>query len=161
MDKKNLLTTLILLGGVMFSVAANAHGVHDSVMSNPLDTILSYNIFDKLYEPAEGKVILGGDDIRSVLDELKTQKNKPLKGWRIRIFRDRDQAASRRAENIKSNIEKTYPGLPVYVTHSSPIFYVEVGDYRTQDEAEKMRRTLISAYPVASMVSVFINFPPL
>jgi hypothetical protein len=160
MDKKNLLTTLFLLSGIMFSVAGYAQNAQDSVVFNPLDTIASYDIFDKLYEPAEGKVILGGDDVRSVINELKTQKSRPLKGWRIRIFRDRNQAASRRAESIKNDIEKTYPGLPVYVTHNSPIFYVEVGDYRTPDDAEKMKRILSVSF-AASLREVYINFPPL
>jgi hypothetical protein len=161
MDKKNLLTTLILLNGIMFPAALNAQGVRDSVASNPLDTIVSYDIFDKLYEQADGKVILGGDDVRSVINELKTQKSRPLKGWRIRIFSDRNQAASRRAESIKNDIEKTSPGLPVYVTHKSPIFYVEVGDYRTRDDAEKMKRILSVSFPKASLAPVSINFPPL
>jgi hypothetical protein len=161
MDKKILLTALILLSGIMLSVIGKAHNVRDSIPSNTLDTIVSYDIFDKLSESGEGRATLGGDDVRSIISEMKLQKNKSLKGWRIRIFRDRDQAASRRAENIKNNIVKTYPGLPAYVTHNSPIFYVDVGDYRTQDEAEKMRRKLTASFPVASLVSVYINFPPL
>jgi hypothetical protein len=161
MNKKNLLSTLVLLAGIMLSVAVKAQNIKDSVMTHPLDTIVSYDIFDKLLETAEGKVILGGDDIRTIISEMKAQKSKPLKGYRIRIFRDSNQAASRRAESIKNNIEKTYPGLPVYVTHNSPNFYVEVGDYRTRDDAEKMRRILIASFPDASPVSVSINFPPL
>jgi hypothetical protein len=161
MNKKNLLSTLILLIGIMLSVSGQAQDVRDSTVFNPLDTIASYDIFDKLSKSAEGRVTLGGDDVKSIIDELKTQKSKTLKGYRIRIFRDSNQAASRRAESLKSDIEKTYPGLPVYVTHNSPNFYVEVGDYRTRDEAEKMRRTLIASFPGASLISVSINFPPL
>ncbi|MDR2382975.1 MAG: SPOR domain-containing protein [Prevotellaceae bacterium] len=145
----------------MMSVIGRAQDVNDSIMSNPLDTIASYDIFDKLSETAEGRVMLGGDDVKSIVNELKTQKSKTLKGWRIRIFRDSNQAASRRAESIRNDIKKTYPRLPVYVTHNSPNFFVEVGDYRTRDDAEKMRRTLIASFPAASLVSVSINFPPL
>jgi hypothetical protein len=162
MNKKNFLSTVILLTGVMLSVTGKAQRIHDSIINNPLDTIVSYDIFDKLSEPAGGgKVFFGGDDIKSVINEMKTQKSAPLKGWRIRIFRDSNQAASRRAESTKSEIEKNYPGLPVYVTHKPPTFYVEVGDYRRWDDAEKMRRTLISEHGGASVVPVLINFPPL
>jgi hypothetical protein len=162
MNKKNLRATLILLtGGIMMSVTGRAQDVSDSIMTNPLDTIASYNIFDKLSESVEGRVILGGDDVKSIISELKTQKSKTLKGWRIRVFRDSNQAASRRAENTKNEIRKTYPGLPVYVTHKSPNFFVEVGDYRTKEDAEKMRRTLVASFPAASLVSASINFPPL
>ncbi|MDR2026830.1 MAG: hypothetical protein LBQ01_04625 [Prevotellaceae bacterium] len=164
MNKKKLILKVIILSvGFMLSCAANAQNVQDSVMLNPLDSIASYDIFVKLSEAAEGRVILGGDDIKTVINEVKTQKSKSLKGCRIRIFRDSSQGASRRAESAKSNIEKNYPGLPVYVIHDSPNFYVDVGDYRTKDDAEKMKRTLIAAYP-DSGVSIFltdINFPPL
>ncbi|MDR1593179.1 MAG: hypothetical protein LBS43_01685 [Prevotellaceae bacterium] len=161
MNKKKHLSTIILLISIVLSVAGNAQNVQDSTVFNPLDTISAYDIFDKLSQTGEGKVILGGDDVRTVINGMKTQKNKPLRGYRIRIFRDSNQAASRRAASIKNDIEKTYPGLPVYVTHNSPNFYVEVGDYRTKGEAEKMKRTLLSAFPAASLVSVPINFPPL
>jgi hypothetical protein len=161
MNKKNFLSTVILLTGIMLSVTGNAQEIQDSIITNPLDTIVSYDIFDKLSENVGGKVILGGDDIKPVINEMKTQKSAPLKGWRIRIFRDSNQAASRRAESTKSDIEKNYPGLPVYITHKSPNFYVEVGDYRTRDDAEKMRRTLVTVYNEASAVSALINFPPL
>jgi hypothetical protein len=158
MNKKKFLLTVILLAGTTLSITVNAQ---DSIRVNPLDSIVSYDIFEKLSKSTEGRVILGGDDIKSIINEVKTQKSKPLKGWRIRIFRDSNQTASRKAESIKNDIEKTYPGLPVYVTHDSPIFYVEVGDYRTRDDAEKMRRTLIASFLEASPVPVSINFPPL
>ncbi|MDR1581792.1 MAG: hypothetical protein LBS55_00790 [Prevotellaceae bacterium] len=161
MNKKKLLSTGILLAGIMLHITIKAQSSLDSISTNSLDTIASYDIFNRLSEPARGKVILGGDDIKSVINEMKTQKGKPLKGWRIRIFRDSKQGASYKAASIRNEIEKTYPGLPVYVTHDSPTFYVEVGDYRTRDDAEKMKRLLISAFPAASPVSVSINFPPL
>jgi hypothetical protein len=161
MNNKKNLSIVILLIVIMLSVSGSAQNVQDSIATNPLDTIASYDIFEKLSKTTEGKVTLGGDDVRSIINEVKAQKSKPLKGWRIRIFRDSNQAASRKAESIKSDIEKTYPKLPVYVTHNSPNFYVEVGDYRTRDDAEKMRRTLIATFPAASPVSVLINFPPL
>jgi hypothetical protein len=161
MNRKKHLSTIILLIGIVLSGAVKAQNVQDSTVANSLDTISSYDIFDKLAQATKGKVILGGDHVKPIINEMKTQKGKPLKGWRIRIFRNNNQAASRKAESIKNDIEKTYPGLPVYVTHISPYFYVEVGDYRTQDEAEKMKRTLISSFSEASLVSVSINFPPL
>lgn len=152
---------LLLMSGITTTVSVKAGLVRDSASTHPLDTISSYDIFEKLSESSSGQVILGGDDIRAVFNELKTQKYKPLKGWRIRIFRDRGQSALRNAESVKSDIEKAYTGIPVYVTHNSPNFFVDVGDYRTQDDAEKMRRKLISSYTGASMVLVAINFPPL
>jgi hypothetical protein len=167
MNNKKHLSTIILLIYIVLSVTGNAQNVQntqnvrDSTVINPLDTIAAYDIFDKLSQSNEGKVILGGDDVKAVIDAMKTRKGKPLTGYRIRIFRDSKQGASHIAAKYKSDIETTYPGLPVYVTHDSPRFYVEVGDYRTKDEAEKMRRILIATFSGASLVPVPINFPPL
>jgi hypothetical protein len=166
MNKKNLLSTLILLIGIMLSIAGNAQNIQDSIETNPLDTIAPYDIFNKLSETTEGKVILGSEDVKSIINEMKAQKIKPLKGYRVRVFRDNGQAASRRAESIKSEVEKAYPGVPVYVKHFSPNFYVDVGDYRTQDDAEKMRRILIAASFAGagagvSLIYTDINFPTL
>jgi hypothetical protein len=160
MNKKKYLTTVMLSVGIILSVTGKAQNIHDSVRLHPLDSIASYDIFGKLFEPAAGRVILGGDDVRPIINELKAQKNK-MRGLRIRIFRDSKQGALRRAENRKNEVLKAYPDVPVYVTHNSPNFYVEVGDYRTRDEAEKMRRLMIAAFSEASIVSVVINFPPL
>jgi hypothetical protein len=161
MNKKKIQSTIILLVSTVLSITLKSQNIQDSIKNHPLDSITSYDIFSKLSKATKGRVILGGDNIRSIIGESKMQKSKPMKGYRIRIFRDSNQAASHRAENIKNDIEKAYPGLPVYVTHDSPNFYVEVGDYRTQDDAEKMKRTLIAAWPGASLVSVPIKFPPL
>jgi hypothetical protein len=158
MKVKKIISIGILLLCILLSVVAKAQ---DSMAFKPLDTIASFDIFEKLSETGEGKVILEGDNIKAIIIDAKTQKPIPLKGWRIRIFRDNSQAASRKAEKIKSDIQSTFPLLPVYITHNSPNFYVEVGDYRTRDDAEKMRRLLIPAYPGASAVQGNINFPPL
>jgi hypothetical protein len=158
MKMKKIVSTGILLLCVLSSVVAKAQ---DSIASKSLDTIASFDIFEKLSEPGEGKVILGGDNVKAIVNDAKIQKSAQLKGWRIRIFRDNSQSASRKAEKIKSDITSTFTGLPVYITHESPNFYVEVGDYRTRDDAEKMRRLLIPAYPGASTVLGYINFPPL
>jgi hypothetical protein len=161
MNGKKFLSTIILLTGITLSVAGNAQNIRDSALVHPLDTIISYDIFDKLSAATGGRVVLGGDNIKTIINEMKTQKSKPLKGFRVRIFRDNNQTASRRAEATKNDVEKTYPGLPVYITHEAPFFYVDVGDYRTQDDAEKMKRTLIPAFSKAAIISVSINFPPL
>jgi hypothetical protein len=156
--KKILLSTGALFVGMLLFVEGKSQ---DSIASSPLDTIDSFNIFDKLSRSGEGKVILGGDDVKTIINESKTKKTATLKGWRIRIFRDNSQAASRKAEKIKSEINQTFPKLPVHIKYDSPLFSVEIGDYRTSEDAEKMRRLLLPAYPGASTVPVNINFPPL
>jgi hypothetical protein len=145
-----------------FPCLCNAQNTAEKKETEKKDTLVLYDIFDKLSETSHGggKVTLAGDDIKSIINDTKNVK-KQLKGYRIRIFRDNSQTARQKAENIKANIGKEYPSLPIYITHNSPDFHVEVGDFRNHDEAEKTKRTLINSYPEATLVNVNINFPPL
>jgi hypothetical protein len=122
----------------------------------------TYNIFDRLAKADEGKVILGGDNIKTLINEARAARrvNRNVTGWRIRVFSDKNQNALQKAEATKASLAKIY-GSAVYITHNSPNFYVEVGDYRTLDEAEKTRKRLSSTYPGAAIVQTRINFPPL
>lgn len=147
---KKIFLSIVILAGFIFCTKAHSQ-----------DSITSFNIFEKLASSGEGKVILGGDNVVSVIEETKAMKKTPLKGWRIRIFRDSSQGARNKAERTVSYIKENYPELPAYITHSSPYFYVEVGDYRTRDDAEKMKRTLSASYPVSSLINVSIKLPPL
>ncbi|MDR2466510.1 MAG: hypothetical protein LBD35_03870 [Prevotellaceae bacterium] len=158
---KNLTATTVYL----LATALCSHpvaGQRDIVSPNN-DTAYSYNIFDKLSESSagKGKVTLGGDNLKALVNETKTVKKPAIKGCRIRVFRDNSQTARQKAESIKAAIEKSYPALPVYISHQSPDFYVEAGDFRTPDDAEKMKRRLVFLYPAATLVNVSINFPPL
>lgn len=149
---------LIVLTGI---IPCRSHAQQDSLTTKN-DAVTVYDIFEKMSETSsdKGKIVLGGDNIKSIIQENKNAK-KSIKGCRIRIFKDNSQTARQKAENIKASIERNYPGFPVYITHLSPNFHVDCGDFRNQDEAEKMRRTLIAAYPGTTLVNVTINLPPL
>jgi hypothetical protein len=158
--KNSTATTVFLFATVLCS--HTVAGQRDIASPNN-DTAYSYSIFDRLSEsPAgKGRVTLGGDNLKALINESKTLKKPAIKGCRIRVFRDNSQTARQKAESIKTAIEKSYPSLPVYISHQSPDFYVEAGDFRTPDDAEKMKRKLVFQYPAATLVNVSINFPPL
>ena len=156
--KNSTVTTVFLFATVLCS--HTVAGQRDTAL--PYNDS-AYNVFDKLSEVSagKGKVTLGGDNLKALINETKTVRKPTVKGCRIRVFRDNSQTARQKAESIKAAIEKSYPSLPVYISHQSPDFYVEAGDFRTPDDAEKMKRKLVFSYPAATLVNVSINFPPL
>jgi hypothetical protein len=159
---KKILFVAAVLAGILTATAGNAQNMDIMRDSVAADTIISFDIFERLsvYSQNTGKVTLEGDDIKSIINENKVAK-KTLKGYRIRVFKDNTQTARNKAEDTKNNLEKAYPGLPVYRTHQSPNFQIEAGDFRTRDDAEKMLRILLPTYPLARIIIVPINFPPL
>jgi hypothetical protein len=91
----------------------------------------------------------------------KNAANRPIRGFRVRIFFDNRQDARTRSEEIESSFSEEHPGLGVYRSYENPYFKVTVGDLRTRSEAEKLLRELEKDYPSAFIVREEINFPPL
>ena len=124
-----------------------------------------FSIYDRLIESSStGSEIIINQDPK--VEELLRQHfhkgaDKKFAGWRIRIFRENSQSARDRVNYIVNSLKNTYPGIPVYTTYEAPTWYVSVGDFRTRDEAEKMKRELKITYPGASLIRESINFPPL
>lgn len=148
---------VISILALLISTMLHAQTSNDSVIAN-------FNIFDRLKTSTNGSEITiePSSQIENLLkqhfDKGGPEKNK---GWRVRIFRDNSQNGRARSEALKSTFNQNNPGVPVYRTYESPYWYVAIGDFRTRDEAEKMKKELKSTYPGASLIEVFINFPPL
>lgn len=129
------------------------------------DTVAAFRIFQQLSEstPDGGTVKINADHrLESVMqNHFNKGSSTSIKGWRIRIFRDNRQDGRQRAEQVMASVRANYPGTPVYLSYEAPHFYVAVGDYRSRDAAEKMKRTLQIPYPGASLIEETIKFPPL
>ena len=126
----------------------------------------SFDIYDRLIRHSDdGSEIVINQDSR-VETQMKQHFDrgnfgKNLRGYRIRVYRDNARNARERSAQIVNSFKGSYPGVPVYRTYTAPTWYIEVGDYRTRDDAEKMKKELIKIYPGASLIEGTINFPPL
>jgi hypothetical protein len=86
----------------------------------------------------------GGDEDR---DELRA-------GYRIQVVAS---TIREEADGIADVVKGLVP-IPVYIEFSEPFYRVRVGDFRTKDEAEKIRRKLVdygfdSAWIVETAIS--------
>jgi hypothetical protein len=70
--------------------------------------------------------------------------NGKVKGFRIQITstNNRDQAF-----NAKAAVQSRFPDQKVYTTYQAPLFKVRVGDFLKREDAEKVRKLMLSIFP--------------
>ncbi len=95
-----------------------------------------------------------------ILDEVYTQwvsknKNKTIDGFRIQLY----NGLRKDAENFKIKFLKSKIQLKSYVIFETPEFKTQVGDFRTQLEAEKWLIEVRKSIPGAFIVETQIYLP--
>ena len=69
-------------------------------------------------------------------------------GFRVQVFSSNNfKTAKADAYSIEKQIKNTFPEQQVYVTYSSPFWKVRVGNFRTNDEAQKLRSEILKVFP--------------
>ena len=117
---------------------------------------------------SEGTVRINqSSTIERMLDQnaLANQQNQTLEGFRIRIYRDNNQNARTRSEQIAEVFKERYADVGAYRSYTNPYFMVAVGDFRTADEAIKFQNRLATdyrgEYANTYIVKEKIYFPPI
>lgn len=95
-----------------------------------------------------------------ILDEIyanwvSKNKNKTIEGFRIQLY----NGTRKEAENFKIKFLKSKIELKSYVIFETPEFKTQVGDFRTQLEAEKWLIEVRKTIPGAFIVETQIYFP--
>lgn len=79
-----------------------------------------------------------------------------ITGYRIQLFFDTNKEAVNEA---RSKFIALHPKIDTYVTYVSPNFFLKVGDFRTQLEAEKIKSSIESQFPTSNIIKEKINLP--
>lgn len=117
-------------------------------------------IFDALQEPGLGKgrvIINQAPAIRDMIgahmygeNVEKTGEEAFLKvqGFRTQVFSGNNQRNSKdEAFSKEKEIKELFPDVTTYVTYNAPFWRLRVGDYRSHEEAFRMQRLLMNAFP--------------
>lgn len=167
---------LIAVLGITSSVMASAQEQADSTESSYVDSLV-YRIV-----PAVDSVLFGADifnimpsksnggaaDVtirqsqmveEAMRNHIVSNKNRPMTGFRIRIFFDNSQTARTRSAAVLGSFKAAFQGIPAYRSYANPYFKVTVGDYRTKAEAMANLSKIKSAFPTAFIVKEKINYP--
>ena len=79
-----------------------------------------------------------------------------ITGYRIQLFFDTNKEA---VNDARSKFIALYPKIDTYVIYVAPNFFLKVGDFRTQLEAEKVKSTIESQFPTSNIIKEKINLP--
>ncbi len=90
---------------------------------------------------------------------IQENAEKPLRGWRIRIFFDNKQNSRTESEAAMTSFRGDFPGIAAYRTFANPFFKVTVGDFRTKSEALPLLSRVKEKFPSAFVIKENINYP--
>lgn len=82
-----------------------------------------------------------------------------LNGFRIHVFMEIGNDALSHAEQVKSQFEKDFPDIPIYLTYVEPYFRLRAGDFRNRVEAEKCLRRIKPKFKEAFVTADLIYRP--
>jgi len=68
-------------------------------------------------------------------------------GFRIQVYFSSDRAARQEAERIKKDLKTKYSNLAVYIEYKAPFWKVKLGNYKTRNEALRMKNELTGSFP--------------
>lgn len=69
-------------------------------------------------------------------------------GYRVQVYSDNNaRTAKSNAEYRKRTIEQRMPGMRAYLKYAPPYWRVQVGDFRTEGEAQAALQQLAAAFP--------------
>lgn len=140
----------------------------DSVVYRPsaaVDTTLAgQDVFMVMpSKAAGGKADVDITQPTEVAEALRRQvysnEDRPLNGYRVRIFFDNKQTARVESEETLKRFESLYHDIVAYRTYANPYFKVTVGDFRTKSEAVKLLERIKREFPSAFVVKENIEFP--
>ena len=146
---KRILFILILL--------VSGASVMQAQETAPLDsTLLGRSILSVM---GPGVEITQSATVQQALEAyILSNANKPISGYRIRVFYDNGPQARSKSESIEKTLQQQL-SVRVYRSFESPNYKVTVGDFRTKDEALRIYNALKGTYPTAYIIKETINYP--
>jgi hypothetical protein len=79
-----------------------------------------------------------------------------ITGYRIQLFFDTSKDA---VDDARSRFISLNPKVDTYVIYNAPNYFLKVGDFRTQMEAEKIKAAVDSQFPTSFIVKEKVNLP--
>lgn len=114
------------------------------------------------YAQSHGSVNVKQDDRIENLISKQRQLYKidsSFNGYRIHIFMEIGNEALDHAKKVKSQFERAFPDIPIYLTYAEPYFRLRAGDFRNRVEAEKCLRRIKPRFKEAFVTADMIYRP--
>lgn len=79
-----------------------------------------------------------------------------IDGYRVQLVFEQSKDA---IETAKSRFARYYPDIETYVIYKAPNFFLKAGDFRTFNEAEKIKSKIEADFPTSNVIREKINLP--
>ncbi len=79
-----------------------------------------------------------------------------ITGYRLQLFFDTNKSA---VDDARSRFIAMFPKVDTYVEFTAPHYFLKVGDFRTQMEAEKIKAEAEKSFPTSFVVKEKVNLP--
>lgn len=72
------------------------------------------------------------------------ENKKSIPGFRVMVINTNDRT---KASDVKTTLLRNFPEHKTYLIYQSPNFKVQIGNFKTQIEAEKLKKIIVRLYP--------------
>jgi hypothetical protein len=79
-----------------------------------------------------------------------------ITGYRVQLFFDTNKSA---VDDARSRFTAMFPKVDTYVSFVAPHYFLKVGDFRTQMEAERVKAECDASFPSNFIVKEKVNLP--
>lgn len=79
-----------------------------------------------------------------------------ISGFRVQLVFDSNKKL---IDEARSRFVSSYPKIDTYITYNAPNFVLKIGDFRTKQEADKVKDGLMRDFPTCFVVKEMINLP--
>ncbi len=95
----------------------------------------------------------------SMKEQIRSNGDRTMSGYRVRIFFDNKQSARNESETVLKKFNSLFPDVNAYRIYVNPYFKVTVGNFRTKSEAMSLLSRIKGAFPSAFVVKENIEYP--
>ena len=81
---------------------------------------------------------------RDINEELYYKTIRNLAGYRLQVINTNDR---NKALEVKSKLVNDFPDEKTYLIYHAPYFKIQMGNFRTREDAEKLMKKIKSIYP--------------
>ena len=123
--------------------------------------ILVLSLFTLPVLAQNGNVEIIKDDRIDILVKQKGAIIPPatspqISGFRVQLVFDSNKKL---IDEARSRFVSSYPKIDTYITYNAPNFVLKIGDFRTKQEADKVKDGLMRDFPTCFVVKEMINLP--
>ncbi len=79
-----------------------------------------------------------------------------IDGYRVQVTFEQSKEA---IETAKAKLAKYFPDMETYTIYKAPNFFLKAGDFRTYNDAEKVKSKIEAEFPTSNVIREKINLP--